>query len=163
MEPCVKALAAGPEDRGKMPAHALPKPADEGERVVHVPGKSVPRGGLDPVEAVEVEDGVGCGKDIAGGAGMGFGLPDGRRGHGADGTGGPVPVPAGPPPFRVDNAAAVVDFAGPEDIGGAEQAGEEMRGLGCDKVAVDPLRGVMPHVGRVPCEAADEIAPVSPG
>lgn len=75
MEPGVEAFAAGVEDGGEVPTLAVAEPADDGEGVVEVLFELLGGGGFDAVEAIEVEDGVGAGKDVDGGAGVGAGFP----------------------------------------------------------------------------------------
>lgn len=154
-EPSVDALRSGPDDGGELPLESLAEPADHREGIEAVFFDFLGFLGLAAIEAVEIEDDVGGGVDIGGGAAARARLPDRGRGHGTD-LRFILPLRDGAPVVRMAGAT-VENVAGPDDGILWEERGEEISRVELDQIAVDPLRAVVPYIGRCPWVAGDDL------
>ena len=157
------AFPASEDDGGKLPVEKISQPANDCQRVRNVPFQLTSGPGLVTIEAVEVQHGKGPGMDVGSGAGKGAGSPCGWGGHRSHRIARGEPFSAALPPGGVAGLAGVVNVTGPQDGVRQEEAGQEVTRAGFHQGAVDPLRTILPHVRRFPCEALDQSPAVPAG
>lgn len=156
MKPCVETFISGMDDGGESPVEKLPKPTNKSKGGLKMISQLDRSGGLDSIEAVEVEDGVWGGEHVGCGSGIGTELPSRGCCHWANGSRCCEPNGNWIPAVGVERFTTIMDSTGPDDRIAREEAANEMTGTGLHEAAFDALGAIFPNVGRLPRVASHE-------